>query len=270
MNDPASNGSEETKAAQSSAGSSPVVPCRDISVTAAFHWLELGWQDLRKAPRQSLFYGVIMLIISYAIASFTYAMGNLGLYLGLLSGFVFLGPILALALYSISARLERNKPISLALTFRDARRQLSDTIIYTIATGVLFLIWARAASMVYIFFPQQNPDNIFDLLIFLSIGSSVGVIFCTVIFIFSAFSLPLILDRDIDTISAIISSSNAVLRNKPACFVWALCICALTAIGVLTAFLGFVVILPWLGHATWHAYKETIISAGVAEKKLAG
>lgn len=246
-----------------------IAKCRKIPETSAFHWLELGWQDLKNAPKQSLSYGLILTIISYGITALTYAFGNIGLYLGLLSGFVFLGPILALSIYSISARLERNTTPNLLLTFIDAKQRISITLLYTVAIGILFLIWARAAAMMFIFFPQQDPVIITDLILFLGIGSSIGAVFCAIIFIFSAFSLPMILDRDVDAISAIISSTNAVLNNKIPCLVWASCIGILLFFGVATAYLGFIVILPWLGHATWHAYKETLIVDEIPKKELA-
>jgi uncharacterized membrane protein len=71
-------------------------------------------------------------------------------------------------------------------------------------------------------------------------------------------SLPMIADRDVDMITACISSLNAVLRNKPAMLLWAVLIAVLTAVGFATAFIGLVVIMPWLAYATWHAYRETL------------
>ncbi len=89
-------------------------------------------------------------------------------------------------------------------------------------------------------------------------GSAVGSIFALLTFVFSAFSLPMICDRDADAITAIVTSVNAVLRNKPAMAVWALLIVGLSAIGFATALLGLAVVIPLLGYATWHAYREMI------------
>jgi hypothetical protein len=123
---------------------------------------------------------------------------------------------------------------------------------------VVFLVWARAGSMLHVFFPvQSNPDWI-ELGKFLAIGSAVGSVFALVTFSFSAFSLPMICDRDADAITAVVTSVNAVLRNKPAMAIWILLIIGLTAAGFATGLLGLAVTIPLLGYATWHGYLETI------------
>ena len=93
---------------------------------------------------------------------------------------------------------------------------------------------------------------------FLAIGSAVGSVFALVTFAVSAFSLPMICDREADAIEAVVTSINAVLRNKPAMLVWVLLIVALTAAGFATALLGLTVAIPVLGYATWHGYLDTI------------
>jgi uncharacterized membrane protein len=90
----------------------------------------------------------------------------------------------------------------------------------------------------------------------LLIGSAVGSVFASVSFAASVFSLPMLANRDIDVITAVISSINAVLRNKPAMFVWAMLISTLTILGFLTAGIGLIVIIPWLAYATWHGYRD--------------
>jgi uncharacterized membrane protein len=90
------------------------------------------------------------------------------------------------------------------------------------------------------------------------IGSAVGSIFASVSFAASVFSLPMLANRDVDVITAVISSINAVLRNKPAMFIWALLISVMTITGFLTAGLGLIIIIPWLAYATWHGYREAL------------
>ena len=123
----------------------------------------------------------------------------------------------------------------------------------------MFLVWWRAASAVHIFFPvdMATPDWQ-DYLQFFGIGSAIGSIFALIVFAAAAFSLPMMVDRDVDTVTAVVTSVNAVLRNKPAMAVWALCIVALTAAGFLTGYLGFVLIMPWLAYSAWHAYRATL------------
>lgn len=245
-----------------------LAPCRQLPLSAPLKWIKQGWQDIKRAPKQSLSYGVILLLISYLITAGNWWFGNLGMFLGLITGFVFLGPILALNLYSISARLERGAPNSLSLNFRDAKTQVSNALIFTVILGIVFLVWARAATMVHIFFPENTDAHWIDMAVFLGLGSGIGAIFCGIIFTASAFSLPMLLDRETDTVSAVVTSTNAVLRNKSAMFVWANIIFLCVIIGFATAYLAFVVLLPLLGHATWHAYKDTIDTNGWPERPI--
>lgn len=235
-----------------------VAPCRILPTGAALDWIKLGWNDLRRAPRQSLTYGAVMVSMSYLITAFTWWWGNLGLYLGLISGFVFVGPWLALTLYAISIRLEHDEPVSLLRSLGDARRQLGNAMVFAMILTVVFLVWARAATILHVFFPSSSAHELRDLAWFLGIGSAVGALFCAIIFAVSAFSLPMLMDRQVDTVTAVVTSVNAVLRNKPAMTVWAMLIVGCVLVGALTAYLAFVVLLPLLGHATWHAYRQTV------------
>lgn len=233
-------------------------PCRSLTASEPIAWLRLGWTDLKSAPRQSLSYGALMLVLSHAITAATWLFGNLGLYLGLVSGFVFVGPWLALTLYSISRRLENGKRVSLGGSVRDAARAVGNALVFAVILTVVFLVWARAAAMVHVFFPARQDPGWTDLLPFLAVGTAVGALFSAIIFAASAFSLPMLLDRRTDTVTAVVTSVNAVLRNKAAMVVWAAIIVGCVIIGAATAWLAFVVLLPLIGHATWHAYRRTI------------
>lgn len=235
-----------------------VAPCHAVDCHAPFRWLRLGWQDLRRAPRQSLSYGVFMVIISYLVSFGAYKLGSYILFLSTLSGFVFMAPVLAIGLYSISCQIQRGERPVLGHCLQDGIRHLGNEMVFAVMMLVIFLVWARAASMVHVFFPVEAHPHWQDLAMFFAIGSIVGSIFATVMFCASAFSLPMIMDRKVDVVTAVVTSINAVLRNKLTMLVWASLIVGSIAIGFLTAMLGLAVILPLLGHATWHAYQETI------------
>ncbi|RFF28947.1 MULTISPECIES: DUF2189 domain-containing protein [unclassified Wenzhouxiangella] len=248
QDDPAGNSDELPFAA----------PCRRLSAIEPFGWLRLGWADLRAAPRQSLCYGVIMLLLSYGITAATWFFGNIGLYLGLVSGFVFVGPWLALTLYAISRRLENGRRVSLGRSMGDAARAVGNALIFAVILTVVFLVWARAATMVHVFFPPTENPGWSELLPFLAVGTAVGAVFSAIIFAASAFSLPMLMDRRTDTVTAVVTSVNAILRNKGAMAVWAAIIVGCVVVGAATAWLAFIVLLPLIGHATWHAYRRTI------------
>jgi len=233
-------------------------PCRQLPTTVSLQWVAKGWQDYRRAPGQSLGYGIAIMLLSWLVTGIGLRLGSYWAALVLLSGFVFVAPVLALGLYSISRQLERGRVPSLSRCLVESRKTLGTVMVFALALLVLFLVWARAGSMVHVFFPVQSNPDWGQLAGFLAIGSAVGSIFALLTFVFSAFSLPMICDRDADAITAIVTSVNAVLRNKPAMAVWAALIVGLTAIGFATAMIGLAVTIPLLGYATWHAYRDTI------------
>ena len=243
---------------QSSAELPLAAPCRLLATDAPLRWLRLGWQDLRRAPRQSIAYGLVIVLLSYGVSALGYLLGDYILLLSLLSGFVFLGPVLAIGLYSISFQLEQGLKPKLGYCLRQERRHLGDALVFSVGLLIVFLVWARAASMVHVFFPMEAHPQWSDLITFLGIGTAVGSLFAAVIFSASAFSLPMIMDRKVDTVTAVVTSINAVLRNKGPMAVWGGLIVAAVAVGFATAFLGLAVLLPLIGHATWHGYRETI------------
>jgi uncharacterized membrane protein len=235
-----------------------VAPCRRLSPGAPLGWVKNGWQDFRSAPAQSLSYGLVIAALSWAVTAVGLKMGSYWAVLVLLSGFVFVAPVLALGLYSISRQLGAGQKPSLGRCFGEQRRGLGTAMVFALALLVVFLVWARAGSMLHVFFPVEGHPDWRQLAGFLAIGSAVGSVFALVTFAFSAFSLPMICDRDTDAITAVVTSINAVLRNKPAMLVWILLIVGLTAVGFATALIGLAVTIPLLGYATWHGYRDTI------------
>ena len=239
-----------------------VAPCRSIAVGAPLRWLRLGWRDLGAAPLQSLALGAGIAFLSILVCTIALRFGTGWLVLVLLSGFVFVAPVLAIGLYAISAALERGAQPSLAKCLSATRRHLGDALVFSLILMVICLVWVRAGSMVEIFFPQEAVPSGSALATFFAIGSAVGSLFALVVFAASAFALPMFVDRRTDAVTAVVTSINAVLRNKRAMLVWALLIVLSVAIGFATALIGLAVTMPLIGHATWHAYRETIDAAG--------
>jgi uncharacterized membrane protein len=235
-----------------------VAPCKSLPPGAPLDWIRLGWRDYRAAPRQSLVYGGVIAALSWVVVGIGMKMGSYWAVLILLSGFVFVAPVLALGLYSISRQLGLGLEPSLRRCFGEQRRSLGTAMVFALALLVVFLVWARAGSMLHVFFPEEGHPDWRQLAGFLAIGSAVGSVFAMIAFAFSAFSLPMICDRDADAITTVVTSVNAVLRNKPAMAVWVALIVVLTGIGFATALLGLVVTIPLLGYATWHGYRATI------------
>lgn len=235
-----------------------VAPCHELKMDAPIRWLRLAWTDIKTAPKQSLTYGSIIVGLSYVVSLMVWFYGGLGLLGSLLSGFLFLGPVLAIGLYSISCQIQAGMTPKLGYCLREGRRHLGNELIFAVILSVIFLVWARAASMTHILFPEVSDAAWTEFIPFLAVGTLEGAVFSAIIFCFSAFSLPMIMDRKTDVVTAVITSINAVLRNKRVLFLWACIIVIIVAIGFATAFIGFIVLMPLVGHATWHAYQETI------------
>ena len=237
-----------------------VAPCNKLKMDAPMRWLRLGWADIKAAPKQSLTYGAIIVLLSYVVSLMVWSYGGLGLLVSLLSGFLFLGPVLAIGLYSISCQIQAGMEPKLGYCLREGKRHLGNELIFAVILSVIFLVWARAATMTHILFPEVSNAVWTQYIPFFAVGTFEGAVFSAIIFCFSAFSLPMIMDRKTDVVTAVITSINAVLRNKGVLILWAGIIVTIVAIGFITAFIGFIVLMPLIGHATWHAYQETIIS----------
>jgi uncharacterized membrane protein len=248
-----------------------VAPCRQLAPAAPLVWLRLGWRDMWSAPRQSLAYGLVVVGLSLALALVAIEFGGYWELLSLVTGFILIAPLLAVGTYAISLQLERGEPPSLRRCLREEKRALGNLMVFALMLMVVFLVWARAGSAVHIFMPLEESPRWRDYLQFFGIGSAIGSIFSAIVFAAAAFSLPMLVDRRVDTVTAVVTSVNAVLRNKLAMLVWAVCIVAAVAPGFALLLIGrdhgsafawimaaLGITLPLIGHATWHAYRETI------------
>jgi uncharacterized membrane protein len=262
----------EDKQAVEDASALPfVAPCRTLDPKAPLRWVHRGWRDMWAAPRQSLTYGAIVVALSLALSLVAVEAGGYWELLSLVSGFILISPVLAVGTYVISIHLERGQKPSLRRCLREEQRAFGNLMVFALMLMVVFLVWARAGSAVHVFFPMSEPPAWSDYLTFFGIGSAIGSIFAAVVFSAAAFSLPMLVDRKVDTVTAVVTSVNAVLRNKPAMVVWAACIVLAVAPGFALLFMGrergaalawimlaLGITLPLIGHATWHGYRDTV------------
>ncbi len=234
-----------------------VVPCARLELSAPGRWLRLGWHDYRRAPGLSLLFGGVIVLVSVLVSALAWWLGRFALLAALLSGFVFIAPLIAVGLYCVSRELQAGRRPSLRHSFTLARRVAGQAGVFALAQLVILLLWSRAGMMVSALMPVEAGD-MRTLVEFLALGSAVGSVFAVFTFATAAFSLPMIADRDVDMVTACISSIHAVMRNKAVMLLWALAIALFTALGLFTAFLGLAVLMPWLAYAAWHAYRETL------------
>ena len=233
-------------------------PCRKLSIGDPFRWLKMGWQDFRQAPWHSLGYGLVFVFLGWLLVYFAWAHENNALIVSLLIGFLIMGPVLCFGLYDISHQLELNrKP-----TFCHARQKIFNEMrherLFAIMMSMLFVILIIALSLMAVLDPAFGQNSG----IYTVASILVAMVFAGLAFSASAFTLPMILHKDADGATALLTSINAVLRNKRVLLLWALLIFVLTAAGFATALIGLAFTTPLLGYATWHAYRETIITKG--------
>lgn len=235
-----------------------VYPSRRLALDAPLRWLRAGWHDLVRARRQSLVYGTGLVLFGYLITWLAWDEGHTLALFTLAVAFILAGPVLAFGMYSISRQLEQGRQPRLGVCWRESRNHLRNELLFALVMLVVLLIWARAASMVHVFFPMDGDPGLVGWLQFLAVGSAVGAVFAALVFAASAVALPMMLDRGTDAITSALTSINAVLQNKGVMALWAAIIGGLVTAGFATAYIGLVVILPLIGHASWHAYRDTV------------
>ncbi|MCW5592754.1 MAG: DUF2189 domain-containing protein [Burkholderiales bacterium] len=238
---------------------------REIPAFAPFAWLVRGWDDFRAAPLASGFYGAAFAAMGWALAAlydFAYQ------YVTTLAGaFLLAAPFLATGLYALSRDRERGLRPRLAPSLTAWRENVGGLGIYVLVVTVIFLVWARASLVTFALFSTGTmPDlkgflakafslgNIEFVLVYFAAGS----VFATLVFAVSVVSVPMMLDRGNDAVSAAILSVQVLAKNPGTMAVWAALIVVLTGLGLATAFLGLVLTMPVIGHATWHAYRDCV------------
>jgi uncharacterized membrane protein len=244
---------------------SPFVPINRIPISAPFKWLARGWSDLWRAPVASLFYGLVFALMGWLIHVVFRHMVELTS--SLTAGFLLLGPFLATGLYEISRSLERGQAPRLASTLTAWRANLGAFSLYALILTIIMLVWARASLVTFALFFSTGMPTLegfigqvvsIEHLDFLLTYFAVGALFAAIVFAVSVVSVPMMLDRGTDTVVAALTSVRALFANFVPLTVWALLIVVLVGAGFASFFLGLVIAVPLIGHATWHAYRELV------------
>lgn len=237
---------------------SRVIKCNVVDTWAPFHWLALAIKDIMKAPIVSLAYGLLFSLAPMAILYFAYEAGNVFYIFPATIAFALIGPVFATGLYDVAWELEKGHKPTLRHSLHSMFRNPVAEWGFAIFLMVMMILWMRVASLVYAIYPQTSDPTLEELSAFLMLGTGLGAVLSLGVFMFSAFTPQIVMERKVDIVTAIVSSANAVRKNANAMLVWATCIFALVLVGFATGALGFIIIMPLLSLASWHAYIAVI------------
>lgn len=232
--------------------------------------LAAGWRDYRRKPMMGLFFANVYVMGGWAIYAFLYVIEQEWWAIPLTVGFPLLGPFLAVGLYEVSRRLEAGQTTwerndILGVIWRQRDRQLPYMSWVVI---VYFLFWSFFAHMLFALFlgpsALMNVTSSYAYLLepeglrMLLVGTAFGAVFAFVLFSLTAVSLPLLLEKELDFVTAMLTSFAVVRANPVVMVAWAAVIAGLTFLAMLPYLFGLFIVLPVLGHATWHIYRAAL------------
>jgi uncharacterized membrane protein len=238
---------------------------RGLPQTAALDWLAAGWADLRQNPATSLIYGLAVMLLSVLVVVGLIQVDLINLIFPALSGFLVVGPLLAIGLYEKSRRLGAGTQPSLRQMLLVRPRSGGQVAFAGLLLCLLVMLWLRAADLLYALFFGMVAFPGFDNLgaqllttprgwVMILTGSAIGGLFAAFAMAISLFSIPMLLERRVDALTALGTSFAMTTQNLRAVLPWGAIVTLGFALSAATGLLGLIVIFPLLGHGTWHAW----------------
>jgi uncharacterized membrane protein len=240
------------------------IPLNTLAWSAPFQWLAAGWKDFVRAPWLGMFYGAcfvgmgwLLLLVFQQAPAYTLALS---------AGFLLLGPILCLGLYQASQQLSEGQAPRLAASLMSWRTHGAQLAAFGGVLLILEMLWGRSAMIVFALsfdgmpdfqgsvLKLLDPENLSFILAYLAVGA----VFAGLIYAISAISIPMMLDRQVDAITAGLTSLRLVTTQMGVMLLWGALITALVCLAMVPGFFGLLLVGPWLGHASWHAYKAAV------------
>lgn len=260
----------------------PVLP---VQMHHPLGWLVQGFKDLARAPALSTLHGLLLALFGGAIAWLAH--DQFWWLAGSLSGFMVVAPVLATSLYAMSRAMERGETVDIHLLLRTwtqwqlRLRHEPDSYWSLIRFGALlglaatgWVITSAALITLLAPVPIHTPMDFVQHVVLAPEGHlfemwmGLGAMLAVPVFASSVVAMPLLLDRRVGVLQAVLTSWKVVLTHPFPMLVWALLIVALSLVGLLSLFLGLVLVMPWLGHASWHAYRH-VLDVSALEERIA-
>ncbi len=243
---------------------------RKIAIVDILGAIAAGMRDFRNAPLYGFGIGAIYTIGGWVLIMLLLRFDLPFLVYPLAAGFALIAPFVATGFYAVSQALERGETLSWSAVWRAVRGALGRDLGWmALVTGFSLFIWMDIAALLFFGFLGLKAYSAAELLreifttpmglLFLLIGNAVGTALALAVFSFSVISFPLLFDRDIDFITAMITSVKLVLASPKAMVFWCATIAALIALSLLSGLVALPVVLPILGHASWHLYRRAVV-----------
>jgi len=256
----------EQAAEQADEASPFTIKLNSLSWRQPFQWLSLGCKDFLRHPGIGLFYGFCFMAMGWGLLTVYHRAP--AYMLALSAGFLLMGPFLCMGLYQVSMRLERGAAPDLGDSILAWDTHMGQMAIFGGVLLILEMIWARAALVIFAvsFDGMPNlsgsitqllaPENLGFIITYLGVGA----VFAGLIYAVSVISIPMMLDQQVDAITAGLTSLRLVLTQTGVMLLWGALITALVVLAMLPGFAGLLVVGPVLGHASWHAYRAAVAS----------
>ena len=246
----------------------PVI--RKIGLADLKDALARGIDDFLAMPSHAVFLCLIYPIVGFVLARLVLGYNVLPMLFPLAAGFALVGPFAAIGLYEMSRRRELGMDVSWRHALDVFRSpSIGPILVLGLFLVAIFLTWLAVAQAIYVanfgYTPAASmPDFIQQVFgtpagwALIIVGNGVGFLFAALVLTLSVVSFPLLLDRDVGAATAVLTSVRAVLANPVMIAIWGLIVAALLALGSIPAFFGLAVVMPVLGHATWHLYRKVV------------
>ncbi|PMR67616.1 DUF2189 domain-containing protein [Halomonas heilongjiangensis] len=257
-----------TKAHDKAAAPRVKITINPVGMDRPRAWLAAGFEDFRRATAVSLAYGMFWVGLSIAITAGALTLGLWHWLLPLVAGFMFMGPLVAVGSYGISKALEANRAPHLGDAFGAWRPHVGQLAMMGVMMMIFFLAWIRLATLLFALFfgfEVPSPTTLYASLLttpeglgMIAVGTVIGGILAFGAFAISVVAIPTLMDQDLTFMEGIEASVRSVARNFRPMLLWAAILTGCVLVGVMTFYIGLALILPVLGHASWHAYEDLV------------
>lgn len=246
---------------------------RTVPALRPLGWLLAGWRDFMRCPLPGLLHG--LLLAAFGAVLFWAARNQFWLLSGAFSGFLLVSPILATGLYAVSRELQRSGRSSVRTAVAAWRPRDGRLVVFGVLLAFAGTGWVMTSAALITGFapaPVRNPVDFLRVVVLAEQGHlfeiwlALGGLLAAPVFASSVVAIPLLLDREIGVLAAVFTSWRVVMDNPVPMALWAALIMALTLAGMASVMLGLVVVVPWLAHASWHAYRDLVDTSGLAER----